>query len=226
MRLLKKTFLFAAIFSIFSLGLAGSSQEERVLDDFKSGLGPGWEDKSFAGKTGYTVEINEGRHSVKAISRGAASGLIYKIAYDPKEMPILRWSWKIERILAKGDERSKAGDDYAARVDVIFPSLAFWRTKALNYIWANKLPKGEAIPNAFTGNAVMIAVESGNTNAGRWINEERNILADYRKYFKSEPPEVGAIAIMTDTDNTGESAVAWYGPISIARGTQKPATRE
>ena len=81
---------------------------------------------------------------------------------------------------------------------MVFPSLLFWNTKALNYIWANKLPRGKALPNAFTANAMMIAVESGNDRAGQWLSEERNIHADFKKYFKTEPPRVGAIAIMTD----------------------------
>ena len=38
---------------------------------------------------------------------------------------------------------------------------------------------------------------------------------DFRIHFGKEPPRVGAISIMTDTDNTGEQAVAWYGPIRI-----------
>ena len=59
----------------------------------------------------------------------------------------------------------------------------------------------------------MVAVESGDGNAGRWIDEERNLAEDYRLAFGEDPPRIGAVAIMTDTDNTGEEAVAWYGAI-------------
>ena len=209
--------LTAAAFLGLALSAADSSPREQVLDDYQNGMAPGWETKSFAGQTHYTAEHDDKQFCIKATSTAAASGLFRKIDYDPKEQPILRWSWKIERTLAKGDERTKAGDDYAARVYVVFPSLLFWKTRALNYIWANKLPRGEALPNAFTANAMMIAVESGNGRAGQWLKEERNIYEDFKKYFKTEPPRVGAIAIMTDTDNTGESAIAWYGPIIIGR---------
>jgi hypothetical protein len=98
-------------------------------------------------------------------------------------------------------------------VYVVFPSTFFWRTRAVNYIWANRLPRGAFLPNTFTGNAVMVAVESGDGNAGRWIDEERNLAEDYRRAFGEDPPRIGAVAIMTDTDNTGEEAVAWYGAI-------------
>lgn len=211
--------LTVTAFLCLALSAADSVQREQVLDDYRNGLGPGWDMKSFAGQTHYTIEHDDKQFYIKATSSAAASGLFYKISYDPREQPILRWSWKIEHTIAKGDGRTKAGDDYAARVYVVFPSFFFWNTRALNYIWANKLPRGEALPNAFTANAMMIAVESGNGRAGRWQNEKRNIYEDYRRYFKAEPPKVGAIAIMTDTDNTGESATAWYGPIIIGRDT-------
>ena len=106
-------------------------------------------------------------------------------------------------------------DDYAARVYVVFPSALFWRTKAINYIWANKLAAGEAVPNPFTSNACMIAVQSGAAHVGQWLEEKRNLLEDYQKCFGEDPPKAGAVAIMTDTDNTEEQAVAWYGPIRL-----------
>ena len=88
--------------------------------------------------------------------------------------------------------------------------------KALNYIWANRLPKGEHVPNPFASDAKMLAVESGNGKAGQWMFEERDLLADYRFMFSAEPPAADAIAIMTDTDNTGGNAEAWYGEISLS----------
>ena len=51
------------------------------------------------------------------------------------------------------------------------------------------------------------------------------MLDDYRKAFGDEPTAVSGIAIMTDTDNTGESAIAYYADIVLKkRGltTDKP----
>jgi len=42
------------------------------------------------------------------------------------------------------------------------PSRAFWKTRALNYIWANKLAVGKAVPNPFTANTVpVLPVQTG-----------------------------------------------------------------
>jgi hypothetical protein len=191
---------------------------EILLDDYSEGLSSKWVEKFFEGRTQYKVTREDSQLCIKATSRASASGLYYKTKYDPKDYPILTWRWKVDHVLSKGNALRKEGDDYAARVYVIFPSLAFWRTRALNYICANKLPQGEAVPNSFAANAIMIAVESGPERTGQWVDEKRNILEDYRRYFGKEPPKAGAIAIMTDTDNTGENATAWYGPIRILSG--------
>lgn len=189
----------------------------QTVDDFATGIKPGWKHKSFKGTTQYTWVKENGRAYVRASSRGTASGLYYEIEYEPHLYPYITWQWKVDSILEKGDAEKKSGDDYSARVYVIFPSLFFWDTKAINYIWANKLPKDKAILNPFTTNAMMFSVESGPTATGRWITETRNIYEDFKRFFKREPPQVAAIAIMTDSDNTGTTASASYGPIAVCR---------
>jgi hypothetical protein len=49
------------------------------------------------------------------------------------------------------------------------------------------------------------------------VNEERNVYEDYKKAFGEEPPMISGIPIMTGTDNTGESATAYYGDILFKR---------
>jgi hypothetical protein len=200
---------------LFLLSTVGQSAELAVGNFSAEGLA-GWETKSFRGLTQYQLVREGNRGVVRASSHNAASGLVKKVTIDPGKYRYLRWSWKIDHTIPQGDEKTKSGDDYAARVYVVFPGKFFWQTRAINYIWANHLKKGESLPNAYTSNAMMVAVESGEERAGQWQNEERDILADYRQLFGSDPGEVRAIAIMTDTDNTGASASAWYGNIILS----------
>lgn len=198
----------------------------------------GWEELTFKkipNHTRYTV-LQEGNNFVlKAVSKNSSSGILKKVQLSPKDYPILKWRWKIENILQKADARKKGGDDYPARVYVAFkyaPERAgVWeKTKygivkklygqvppkgALNYVWDNKLAVGAALDNAYTDRAKMVVVESGKKLAGQWISEERNIFEDYKKLFGSDPPEISFIAVMSDTDNTGESAVAYFDDIVL-----------
>jgi len=191
------------------------AQESILIDDFENGLSPGWREKSFKGHTVYTVMQDGKGHVLKAESRGTASGLVFPIETDLKEHPVLSWRWRVDAPVAGGDARRKSGDDYAARLYVIFPHWFFPKTRTLNYIWANRLPKGSVVPNPFTSRAMMIAVETGSESAGSWVAERRNVIEDYRRAFGEDPPHVGAVAIMTDTDNTGRRAVGWYDDIRL-----------
>lgn len=204
----------SALFLIFFATPAFA--DEIALSRFGSEGIKGWESKSFKGTTEYTIVQENGRSVLKAHAKAAASGLSKKITFKPASYRYLKWSWKISNTIAQGNEKTKQGDDYAARVYVVFPGRFFWQMRALNYIWANKLPKGEFVPNAFTSNAMLIAVESGPSKAGQWATEERDLLADFRRVFGEDPPEAGAVAIMTDTDNTGAEATAWYGDITLS----------
>ncbi len=197
-------------------GLSSTAAADDILEfgSFATSGLDGWKIKSFEGQTEYSLVTEGSTQVLRAESNAAASGLVYEKEYDPFEYPVLTWRWKVDNIIAKGDGRTKAGDDYAARVYVVFPHWFFPKTRTINYIWANRLEAETITPNAYTGNAMMIAVESGADKVGQWVTVKRNIVEDYRKAFGEDPPKVGAIAIMTDTDNTGESATAWYGDIA------------
>jgi hypothetical protein len=203
------------VFLILALQ-APSRAAEILLDDYKSGLSPKWREKCLAGKTSYEVIEEDGQPYIQATSSSAASALYYKIEYDAKEYPIITWSWKVANVLTKGNALEKEGHDFAARVMVIFPATVPWKSQALSYSWANRLPIGSVTPNPYAPTANTIALKSGSDQTGQWFEEKRNILEDYRRCFGQDPPQVGAIAIMTDTDNTCEEAMAWYGPIRIS----------
>ncbi len=215
---------------------SGSTENELHLGKFSASDLTGWKEQTIGllkPKTTYNLSKDNDRTVLVAHSKNSASGRIYTVNLDPKEYSTLKWSWKIDHIIKKGDERTKDGDDFAARVYVVFPRGFFSKTRAISYVWANKLPKGEHVVSPFTSNIITVAVDSGEELAGRWTFHQRNIYEDYRVFFGEEPPRIGAIALMTDTDNTGESAVAYYGDISMIRsakaidGKQKePKARE
>jgi hypothetical protein len=213
---MKFSCLIASLILLLVVPLAADEQR-LLIDDFENGLRPDWEEKRFSGRTLYTV-IPEGEGRVlRAESRGTASGLILRQGFDPREFPYLTWRWKVTNILEKGDATRKEGDDYAARVYIIFPHWFPPKTRSINYIWANRLPKGEYLPNSYFSNAMMLAVRSGPAETGHWFTERRNIMQDYQMLFGEDPPRAGAIAIMTDTDNTGEWATAWYDDLWLEK---------
>lgn len=187
--------------------------------------------------TTYSLVRDGERVAVKAASHASSSGYTKEILIDPKEYPILQWQWKVLNTLNAGNVAKKEGDDYPARIYVTFQydsakvglfgkakyeaaKLIYGRYPplgALNYIWESRAPVGTAVPNPYTEQVHMIVVESGPTKLNTWMTEERNVYDDYKRAFGDEPPMISGIAIMTDTDNTGEFAEAYYGDIVLKK---------
>lgn len=188
--------------------------------------------------TRYSLVADQGVTVLKAEAERSASGLIRRFEEggpDLKRTPILRWRWKVGGLIRGADIRSKDGDDYPARVYVTFrydPARAglgqrmqYGAVRALygeypphagiNYVWDGSAPVGTMLPNAYTARAMMFVVESGARRVGEWVEVERNVYEDYRRAFGEEPPPVSGVAVMTDTDQTGESVTAWYGDIEF-----------
>ena len=183
--------------------------------------------------TRYRLVADNGRTVVRAESRNAASGLIRKVSIDPRTYRYVTWRWKVDNVYARGDVSRKSGDDYPARLYITFaydPDRVgfFEKTKyraarliygetpplgAINYIWASRAPAGTTVPNAYTDRVIMVVVQSGADKTGRWREEKRNVYEDYLNAFGREPTMISGIAVMTDSDNTGEFAGAWYGDI-------------
>ena len=103
---------------------------EIAVGRFSAGDLSGWQDETFRGKpkTSYQLVKENGRTVLMAHSRHAASGLLRKVALDPRKYPLLRWSWKVEHPLKREEVTKKSGDDFAARVYVVFPQTFFWQT--------------------------------------------------------------------------------------------------
>ena len=211
---------------------AGTFSKEQA----REGIPTSWKPLTFkkiARHTVYTLVRDEDTVVIKAIAHASASGLIREIRINPNEYPMVQWRWKVSNILKKADVHTKEGDDYPARIYITFeydPSkLGFFEKikyetvrllygqspplAAVNYIWESHAPIGTVVPNPYTSRAMMIVVESGEEKINQWVCEERNLFEDYKKAFGENPPMISGVAIMTDTDNTGESATAYYGDI-------------
>jgi hypothetical protein len=204
---------------------------------------PGWKPLTFGkipNHTQYDLVKDGDAIVVKAVSNQSSSGMTREIQIDPKEFPVIEWRWKVANILKKGNVHEKSGDDYPARLYITFEydssKVGFFEKAkyetakliygqyppigAINYIWESKSPIGTMVPNPYTNRVNMIVIESGETRLNEWITEERNVFEDYRKAFGEDPPKISGVAIMTDTDNTKESAVAYFGDIVFKKSVR------
>lgn len=230
----------------FMVSAAGGQPADTILagnfsESVDGVLPEGWEPlhfKDIPEHSTYTpVQDENDVWVIKAESDASSSGLTRKITIDPREYPVISWRWKVANTYEKGDVTRKTGDDYPARIYITFAyddkKVGFWESvkfnaikifygeyppiSSINYIWASKAREGLITPNPYTDRVMMIVSQSGADSTGRWVDERRNLLEDYRRAFSEDPPLISGIAIMTDSDNTGESATAWYGDIIFSR---------
>lgn len=185
----------------------------------------------------YSIE-NNGRESfLKTKSNGSASGIVFNQVFNVFEFPKIKWRWRVSNVYKKGDAEKKSGDDYPGRVYIIFqydPENAPFAKRiryglvsklygeyppdsTLNYIWANKRHEKRILTNTYAIEAKMIILQSGPENTGQWVEQEVNIIEDYHEAFREDPPETASIAIMNDSDNTGESSVSYFDYIEVYR---------
>ena len=161
---------------------------------------------------------------IKAESLGTNSSLFKDIGNIEKDYPILSWKWKVSNVVRSAIETRKDRHDAAARVMVVFEretSFNFVRGEPaglrIEYIWANRLPKGHIFDHPGEKNCKIFILESGEGKVGQWVFEMRNLHKDFMQAFKTSPPGVIAIGIQTDTDQSNEMVTAYYSEPALKK---------
>lgn len=213
-------FLFILALAIIFAYYANAYDLPRFFPFNKENALSEWQEKIFKNKVLYRVEPKREGGYLLAKSDKACSGIFYKIKFNPKEYPLVSWKWKVLTFPKKDKNKDVRGgwlerDDYAARVYIIFPAFIFTNTRAIEYIWDETLPEGTILTSPYWHNIKLMVIESGRKNIGQWVLAERNIYEDYRRAFRAKAGGVGAIALMTDTDNTLSTAEALYKEIKV-----------
>ncbi|MBI5099994.1 MAG: DUF3047 domain-containing protein [Nitrospirae bacterium] len=185
--------------------------------------------------TKYSIEKEENGSYLKAESNASASGIVFNKEFDVFKYPNARWRWKISNVYKKGNAEEKSGDDNPVRIIFNFkydPEKAslsqrvkygFVKTiygeypphSSLKYIWESRKHDKKIYTNPYAPESKMIILQAGDEDAGSWLEQEVNIVKDYREAFGKDPPAIAGIAIMNDSDNTGESSVSYIDYIEI-----------
>ena len=250
-RLRPAAVVVAILLLVFRAAAAPSDPTERPARP----SGPEWLDQTFPSIPRHTryevvsVSPRPGRAARPAFlahSDCSASGKILPLeGVDLDPTPFLHWSWKIVRGLDVASERTAAGDDFAARVYVLFAfdsdraSLsdriahrlsASLRGEAvpggaLNYVFASRVAAGSSWRNPSQSRARMIALRTGSLAAAKplessegWHHETVDVQADRARLFSSDVSRtIVALALMTDSDDTCTSATALYSDFCFTR---------
>lgn len=199
----------------------------------------GWVHKTFGDRkpAQYQPALQAGRPAIHAHSAGGNSSLRRVVALPAGKTPDrLRFSWFVPRLNAEADLRDRDIDDAVARIilsfdgdraarftvrDHMLSELAQLITgeplpfATLMYVWDNRYPVGTVIPNPHSDRIRQLVVETGPARLGQWVDMERDVQADFQHAFGEAPGTLHSLGLMSDTNNTGATVDAWYGPITL-----------
>lgn len=186
--------------------------------------------------TQYALVVDGGTVVLRAEANASMASVMHPLGTDPGRFPLISWRWKISNIVRRADIGSKTGDDFPARVYVLFDydvsklsvlqrAKLFLARKlygkdvpaaALCYVWDGKAAIGTSAWSPYSDRVRVIVVESGTANVNQWQEYERDIVADFRAAFGEDPPPISGVAVASDTDNTGEAVTALFGDIRLS----------
>jgi hypothetical protein len=178
-----------------------------------------WEIKEWKGKADVQiVKDGAGDDVLHLRSKESSTALYKKMDVNIKDSPYINWRWKVTRVPSGGDVREKSKDDQAAQVYVIFPKFPEKiNSRMLGYIWDASAPVGSEVTSTKFSKIKYVVLRSGEDGLGKWFSEKRNVYEDYKRLFGEEPPMVGSVALMIDSDNTRSSAESFFGDIYLSR---------
>jgi len=170
----------------------------------------------------YEVRSEDGNHYLHAATSSSDMMVVKKISVDIVQYPFVTWRWRVHELPANGDESVKQYCDVPASVSFVTNRTKLL-PKSIKYTWSSTLPVGTVTESPFAfwpARTDIIVIDSGTDKQGQWVTVKRNILKDYKQLYgktKVKSKKLTAIAIMSDSDNTGTAAIADYDEIVFSK---------
>jgi len=218
--------------------LVGQPPEESTWATASAlGEAPAWEHQTFKGRaaTDYRGTQHQGRPALHAHSRSGSSLLRHRLQWPADRVGTLQFSWFVEELRPEFDLTDREAEDAVARVILTFDgdrNRLPARDRALSelaqlvtgepmpyatlmYVWDHQHPEGTVVRHPATSRIRMLVVRSGPDGLGRWQDIERDVRADFEHAFGEAPVTLTGIGLMTDANNTRQTAQAWFGPVRL-----------
>ena len=158
------------------------------------GVPPGWEGQTWGKPSAFALSIvvDDGQRVLHLESRNDRATITRDLRGEVSlaRTPILRWRWKVVALPSGGDARQRQTADQAAQIYVTWSRPpALLRSRIIGYAWDSTAPAGSTFASAKTSTVTHIILRSGPAELGRWVEEHRDLRADYRAVFGEEAPD-------------------------------------
>ena len=132
----------------------------------------------------------------------------------------LEWTWRVDEAPEGADLQVEDRDDCPIRLIVVFGQRGFLRRpRIIFYSWSGSMEEGAWYHSRVSRRmGVLSAASTAADPLGTWLTERRDPAEDYRAIWGEEPPAIGAVGLMADTDQPGQRSVAWLASIRWVPG--------
>jgi hypothetical protein len=171
-----------------------------------------------------------GREGVSVEAEGSYGNLVLDLPGRAAPRRVA-WSWRVDQPNPNADLRRKDGDDSPVKVclsfDLPLERVPFVERQLLRlarsstgqalpaatlcWAWGHDEPVGTVIENPYSRRVRTLVLRGRADGSGRWLDESRDVAADFRLAFgdeAAEPPPLLAVGVAGDADNTGSRSRA------------------
>lgn len=167
--------------------LLASRELQRMEKARNSTLPADWHFLWFLGVSNIFTEITDaGSRAFHCLTQGNVGIIQKELVFSLRPDTVISWSWLVSSLPSRLREDTTVSHDYLSIV------TEFENGRDLTYTWSWDLPVsfGYWCPlAAWCDREYHIVIRSGIHELGKWVEEERNVFEDYRKYVRETPPE-------------------------------------
>ncbi|HEX3019849.1 MAG TPA: DUF3047 domain-containing protein [Chitinispirillaceae bacterium] len=210
------------LFSSFSVVLADNlnSFHKQIIDTFslkdpsRTNLPYGWH-PSRKDISMFSLQKEKDKEFLRIQTEGGCTSIGKQYNFSTENYPLLSWKWRIHKLPVGGNEKLKDKNDSGAGIYVIFKGK-FKFNDIIKYVWSSTLPEGTITNSPYNSRVRVVVLKCGNKKAGQWVTQAVNVNKDYYRLFGKKPPQVEAIGLLSDADNTNSEVMADYDDIQIS----------
>jgi hypothetical protein len=168
--------------------------------------------------------------STLAVATDASAGLLWRSLDGPhRQARTASWRWTVTEGVGPTDLTRRGADDRALGVYFVFGSaadssksplalLGSPSVTALVYVFGGDKPRGSVLPSPHMGaRGKFIVLRPADAQRGVWFDETVDLAKDYARAFSTSAQLLLAVAISSDSDDTGQRNRARLSDLTLEK---------
>jgi hypothetical protein len=186
-----------------------------------------WHYLSFPGRQGAQFRAR-GENTVVVRAEAGVGILWHPVPLELSGASYAQWRWRVMAGVSPTDLTQKGGDDRALAIYFVFVDgpeaventdlmdlLRQGKGYLLMYVWGGFATPGILPSPYFGGRGRTIVKRAADTPMGVWFKQTADVRSDFRSAFGHLPGRLVAVAVSSDSDDTGGLNIAAVADLEV-----------